>query len=135
MPTAATASRARARHEERRAQGEREHDEHASEPIRAPTSVESASPSRLPSAEEVDEEAERRGRRDGEHDRARAFGRRSAPLLDRREHRAAERGDARRASAITAAARPSRPQIANGTTAPQATSGETTLIVPSESAR
>ena len=71
---------------------------------------------------------------DGERDRPRAVGRRRAPLLGRREHRAAERERPRRRAAIAAGRSPVASEIANGTTAPQATTGETMLIVPSESA-
>ena len=86
-------------------------------------------------AEEVDEEPERDRGDDRERDRARPRGRRRAPLLDRREHRAAERGAPRRRAPAPDGRSPVAIEMANGTTAPQATTGETTLIVPSESAR
>ena len=56
------------------------------------------------------------------------------PLLGRGEHGARERDDRARRAASADGRSPVASEIVNGTSAPQATSGETMLIVPSESA-
>ena len=68
-------------------------------------------------------------------DRLRPFARGGAPLLGRGEHGARERDSGAGRVRASEGRSPVAIEIANGTTAPQATIGETMLIVPTASAR